>query len=122
MCAFVVSEAFKIIGAFTNSINGESLLDGNLILKWYLLSQVEIKEIDDQGRIVIPKHWRKGKLRTRKVLMTLRNDDSIEIVPYNTMDLTKYFDSVEVDVKSPLSDWHSLKKELSGKRKTTTKK
>lgn len=89
---------------------------GNCIAKWYILSQVEIKEIDDQGRIVIPKVWRKSKLKTRKVLLKLRRDNSIEIVPFDSLDLTKYFDSAEVDVESPLSDWHSLKRELSKKR------
>ncbi len=77
---------------------------------------MEIKEIDAQGRIVIPKEWRKEKLKAKKVLMKLRGDGSIEIVPYNSLDLTKYFDSVEIDVKSSLSDWRSLRKELSAKK------
>jgi len=77
---------------------------------------VEIKEIDNQGRIVIPKNWRKGKLKGKKVVLKRKSDDSIEIIPYDRFDLTKYFDSIEVDVKSPLSDWHALKKELSRKR------
>ena len=76
-----------------------------------------IKEIDEQGRIVIPKDWRKGKLRGKKVLMKLKEDSSIEIVPYNSLDLTKYFDSVEIDLKNSLTDWHSLRKELRGKKK-----
>jgi AbrB family looped-hinge helix DNA binding protein len=75
-----------------------------------------IKEIDEQGRIVIPKHWRRGKLKNKKVVLRRKNDESIEILPYDKFDLTKYFDSIEVDVKSPLSDWHALKKELSRKR------
>ena len=77
---------------------------------------MEIKEIDNQGRIVIPKNWRKGKLKGKKVVLKRKSDDSIEIIPYDRFDLTKYFDSIEVDVKSPLSDWHALKKELSRKR------
>ena len=81
------------------------------------LSQTEIKEIDDQGRLVIPKDWRKGKLKSRKVILKRNSDESIEIVPYNTLDLTKYFDRVEVDVHSPLSDWHALKRELSKGKK-----
>lgn len=81
------------------------------------MNQVEIKEIDAQGRIVIPKDWRKGKLKTKKVLMKLKNDGVIEIVPYNSLDLTKFFDIAEVDVSSPLSDWHALKAELQTKNK-----
>jgi len=75
-----------------------------------------IKEIDEQGRVVIPKDWRKGKLKG-KVLMKLKDDSSIEIIPYNSLDLTKYFDSIEIEVKSPLTDWHSLRRELRDKSK-----
>ena len=79
---------------------------------------MEIKEIDDQGRIVIPKEWRKERFKGRKVLMKLIEGGGIEILPYNSLDLTKYFDSIEADIQSPLSDWHSLKKELrTGKKK-----
>lgn len=29
-------------------------------------------------------------------------------------DLTKFFDKVKVDIKSPLNDWEKVKKELMG--------
>jgi bifunctional DNA-binding transcriptional regulator/antitoxin component of YhaV-PrlF toxin-antitoxin module len=79
------------------------------------LSQVAIREIDGRGRDVIPKEWRKGRLKSRKILMKLKNNFSIEIIPYNTLDLTKYFDC-EVDAKSSLMEWHSLRKELRNKQ------
>jgi bifunctional DNA-binding transcriptional regulator/antitoxin component of YhaV-PrlF toxin-antitoxin module len=91
---------------------------GKTLQIWQKLNQVEIKEIDEQGRIVIPKDWRRGRLKTKKVLMKLRGDSSIEIVPYTALDLTKYFDIAVVDVKSPLTDWHSLSKELHVKKKS----
>jgi bifunctional DNA-binding transcriptional regulator/antitoxin component of YhaV-PrlF toxin-antitoxin module len=73
---------------------------------------LEIKEIDDQGRIIIPIDWRKRNLKnSHKVIIKLK-EDSMEIVPYYSPDLTKYFDSVEVDLKSNLSDWKKVRKEL----------
>lgn len=36
----------------------------------------------------------------------------IEIMPYEKVDLTKYFDLVEADIKADLSDWKSVKREL----------
>jgi len=81
------------------------------------LAEVEVKEIDDQGRIVIPVEWR-GKLKTKKVLMKLKkNGGVIEIFPYNSLDLTKYFDSIEADIQTPLSNWHSLRKELRSRKR-----
>ncbi len=77
-----------------------------------------IKEIDEQGRIVIPKSWRKNRLKGKKIVMRIKDDDSIEITPYDSLDLTKYFDVAEVDVKGSLADWHSIRKELRNKRVT----
>ena len=71
-----------------------------------------IKEIDRQGRIVIPKRWREEVLRGRRIIM-VRRGSSIELRALEDIDLTEFFDSVEVDIKSDLSDWHSVRRELS---------
>lgn len=75
------------------------------------MPEVEIKEIDDQGRIIIPKAWRSKHLKSNKVVVKL-GEGVIEIVPYGALDLTKWFDTVEVSVKSDLSDWRSLRREI----------
>ena len=36
----------------------------------------------------------------------------IEIFPESIMDLTKYFDAIEVDIESNLSNWNRVRKEL----------
>ena len=75
-----------------------------------------MKEVDEQGRVVIPKEWREKILRDGKVVMRLTKD-SIEIRPYRQEDLTKFFGTVVVDVESSLEDWHSLRKELRGRNR-----
>ena len=75
------------------------------------MSQLEVKDVDEQGRIIIPKEWRRKLLKGKKVVMRLK-DSSIEITPYPQEDLTKYFDAALVDVKSNLEDWHALRREL----------
>lgn len=84
---------------------------GIIFDEWYLMSKVEIKEIDEQGRVVIPKAWRSKHLTSRRVVMKLK-EGAIEIVPYGTLDLTRFFDRIKVDVKSDLGDWHALRREL----------
>ena len=80
------------------------------------MSQLEVKEVDEQGRIIIPKEWRRKLLKGNKVVMRLK-DASIEITPYRQEDLTRFFDAASGDVKSNLEDWHSLRRELrSAKR------
>ena len=70
-----------------------------------------IKRVDGQGRIVIPKKWREKYLKGRRVVMRIK-EDVIEIMPERLFDLTRFFDSIEVDVRSDLADWHKVKKEL----------
>ena len=70
-----------------------------------------VKRVDGQGRIVIPKKWREKYLKDRRVIMRIRGD-VIEIMPERVFDLTRFFDSIEVDVRSDLADWHKVKKEL----------
>jgi bifunctional DNA-binding transcriptional regulator/antitoxin component of YhaV-PrlF toxin-antitoxin module len=74
--------------------------------------QIEIKnEVDKQGKLVLPKEWRERYLKSREVVMRFKGA-VIEIMPYVKVDLTKYFDSVEADIKADLSDWQSVKREL----------
>ena len=75
--------------------------------------KVEVKDVDGQGRVVIPKEWRDKYLRGGKAVLVLKGD-LIEIRPLKRVSLTDYFDRVEVDIKSDLSDWHKVRKELRG--------
>lgn len=71
----------------------------------------EIRYVDEQGRVVLPKRWRERYLRTRRVVVR-EEGESLVIVPYRPPDLTRLFDSIEVDLKSDLSDWKSVRREL----------
>lgn len=70
-----------------------------------------IKELDKQGRLVLPKDWREKYAKKGKVVLKVEND-TIIIKPYELVDLTEFFDKIEVDVKSDLSDWKSVRREL----------
>jgi len=73
--------------------------------------EVEVKTVDNQGRILLPKNWRDRYLKGKKAIVVYKGD-LVEIRPFTKFDLTKYFDKVEVDLKSDLSDWHKVRKEL----------
>ncbi len=70
-----------------------------------------LKEVDGQGRIVIPASWRKKHLRGNKVLLRPKGE-ALEIVPQDEVDLTAHFDAAEADIRSDLSDWHGVRREL----------
>jgi DNA-binding transcriptional regulator/RsmH inhibitor MraZ len=72
---------------------------------------VEIKNIDNQGRILMTKDWRDRYLKGKKVIIIYKGD-TVEIKPFTKSDLTKHFDKVQADVQSDLSDWRKVRKEL----------
>lgn len=68
------------------------------------------KELDFQGRVVIP-----ASLRARlKKFFLLVYKDYLKLVPKERAKLTDFIDSVEVDVKT--LEYHKLKRELLGKK------
>lgn len=70
-----------------------------------------LKEVDKQGRIVLPAAWRKKHLRGNKVLLRPR-EGVIEIVPQEEVDLTAYFPGPKVGIRSDLADWKGVRREL----------
>lgn len=76
-----------------------------------IILEVEVKAIDNQGRIILPKSWRDRYMQGKKVIVTFKGD-KVEIKPFTKLDLTKYFDTVEVELNSDLSNWHKVRKEL----------
>ncbi len=59
----------------------------------------------------MPKEWREKYAKRGKVVLKIENDTTI-IKPYELADLTEFFDKIEVDIKSGLSDWKSVRREL----------
>jgi len=72
------------------------------------MTKVEIKPVDAQGRIILPKAWR-NRLKTQRV-MIIDDDDRLEIRPADH-DLTRFVDAVEVEADH-FDDYHSLRKGL----------
>jgi len=72
------------------------------------MSKVEIRPVDTQGRIILPKAWR-NRLRTMSVLV-IDEDDRLEIRPADA-DLSRFVDAVEVDGEH-FDDYHKLRKGL----------
>lgn len=71
------------------------------------------KQLDPEGRLLLPKEWRE---KHGKKVLIVETDEYLKIVPKKARKLTDFFDSVEVDIKLDLTDWHAVKKELYSKR------
>jgi AbrB family looped-hinge helix DNA binding protein len=72
------------------------------------MPKVEIRPIDTQGRIILPKSWR-NRLKTSSVLV-IDEDDRLEIRPADA-DISRFVDAVEVDIKD-FDDYHTLRRGL----------
>lgn len=70
-----------------------------------------LKQVDGQGRVILPKKWRDQHLKNRSVVMVVK-DDEIIVKANKTEDISDLIDSVELDIKSDLTDWDAVKKEL----------
>lgn len=70
-----------------------------------------LKDVDPQGRIVLPAAWRKKHLKGKKVLLRPKGE-ALEILPQGDVDLTAFFDAGEVDLEADLSDWHGVRRGL----------
>ena len=72
------------------------------------MTKVEIRPVDAQGRIILPKAWR-SRLKTKTVVV-IDEDDRLEIRPGDA-DLARFVDSVETDAEH-FEDYHTLRKGL----------
>ena len=75
-----------------------------------------IKHVDEQGRVVIPKKWRDEHLKDSSVVLLQITDGEIVVKSHQPVDITKYFNSLEVDIEADLDNWSDVKRELYKKR------
>ncbi|MDI3474465.1 MAG: hypothetical protein PWQ79_1929 [Thermococcaceae archaeon] len=60
------------------------------------MGTVEVKRVDPQGRLVLPKSWRE-KWGNEVIVVEL--EDRIEILPRKKPRLSRFFDILEVELK-----------------------
>jgi len=63
---------------------------------------------------MLPKMWRDRYLKDKKAIVSQKGN-VIEIRPFEDIDLTKYFDTIEVNLKADLFEWHKVREELRRK-------
>lgn len=76
---------------------------------------VEVKRVDQYGRIGLPKEWRE------KEVFVLEYSDHVKIIPKEKVDLTEFFDMAEIEVVE-FADYHKFKEEVLSKKHFGAKK
>lgn len=73
---------------------------------------LEERNIDAQGRVSLPVEWRKKYIKKGEKVLIRQRGQEIIIIPIEKKDITEFFDSVPVEIKSDICDWEQVKKEL----------
>jgi hypothetical protein len=76
---------------------------------------VEVKKVDQYGRIGLSKEWRE------KEVFVLEYPDHVKIIPKEKVDLTEFFDMAEIEVRE-FADYHKFKEEVLSKKHLGAKK
>ncbi len=78
---------------------------------------VEVKKVDAQGRISLPARWRSKRIHDSREVIVIEKGNVLLVKPKVKPDLTRHFDSVEIDVDSQdFVDYSRLKKAILGRR------
>lgn len=67
----------------------------------------EIKKVDSQGRIVLPRNWREKELKDGDEVIIMEEEGILKIIPKKKIDLTQFFDKLEYDdnLVDKLENW-----------------
>jgi len=67
----------------------------------------EIKKVDSQGRIVLPRNWREKELKNGDEVIIMEEEGILKIIAKKKVDLTQFFDKLEYDdiLVDKLENW-----------------
>jgi bifunctional DNA-binding transcriptional regulator/antitoxin component of YhaV-PrlF toxin-antitoxin module len=73
---------------------------------------VELKKVDIQGRLILPADWRETEIGESRELYVIKRKGYLKLVPKRRVDLTEFFDKVDVGVDS-IGNWGEFEKRIS---------
>jgi len=72
---------------------------------------VEVKRVDSQGRLILPADWRGSEVDESKELYVVKRKGYLKIIPRRRVDLTEYFDKVDLGVEA-IGSWKEFEKKF----------
>jgi bifunctional DNA-binding transcriptional regulator/antitoxin component of YhaV-PrlF toxin-antitoxin module len=76
---------------------------------------VEVKKVDAQGRLILPADWREIEIGDSKELYIIKRKGYLKLVPKRRVDLTEFFDKVDLGVSS-IGNWNEFEKKVYEER------
>jgi len=92
---------------------------GNIFIFWgyftmlvnIVKSGVEVRKVDKQGRIILPADWRETELKESSEVYVIKRKGYLKIIPKGKIDLTKFFDRVDLGV-DVIGDWKDFERKV----------
>jgi bifunctional DNA-binding transcriptional regulator/antitoxin component of YhaV-PrlF toxin-antitoxin module len=73
---------------------------------------VEVKKVDAQGRLILPADWRETEIGESRELYVIKRKGYLKLIPKRRVDLTQFFDKVDLGVEA-LGSWKQFEKKFS---------
>ena len=77
-------------------------------------TNIELKKVDAQGRIVLPLDWRDAELKDNQEVLVIRENEALRIIPKKKIDLTQFFDTLDfgIDLDDDADNWEKMEKKI----------
>ena len=77
----------------------------------YLEGEIDIRRVDSRGRLVLPLDWREAEVGEDRELYVIKRKGYLKLVPKRRVDLTKYFDNVDLGVEA-IGSWRTFERKF----------
>jgi len=77
----------------------------------YLVCEIDIRRVDSRGRLVLPLDWREAEVGEDRELYVIKRKGYLKLVPKRRVDLTKYFDRVDLGVEA-IGSWRTFERKF----------
>ncbi len=75
--------------------------------------EVEVRRIDSQGRLILPSDWRESEAAGTQEVYVVKRKGYLKIIPKHKVDLTEFFDEVDLSVEA-IGNWKEFEKKFYG--------
>ncbi len=78
----------------------------------------EIRKVDSQGRIVLPRKWREKELKDGDEVIIMEEEGILKIIAKKKIDLTQFFDTLKFsdNLVDKLENWSEFENTILKKR------
>jgi len=73
--------------------------------------EVEIRKVDSRGRLILPADWRESEIAGAREVYVIKRRGSLKILPKRKVDLTAFFDKIDLGVEA-IGSWSEFEKKF----------